>query len=97
MKILVCGAADYTNQGKVIETLDNVKPSSVVHSDSTGVDGFAAAWCLEKAVKQYPNHAVIMSRHSDLKLVLAFGTDAAVEKLIVEAQSRTIKVIRIRA
>ena len=51
MRVLVCGAPEWTDSDTVKMVLDGQRPDEVIHNDApTGVDAAAAQWCAENSV-----------------------------------------------
>lgn len=69
--ILTCGGRSYGNRNRVFETLDNLKPSLVVHGGEPGADQLTRAFAQATGT---PVRVFAPSRNDDRRAMLARNT-----------------------
>ena len=53
MRVLVCGGRNYSDEGRLTEVLDDLKPTEIIHGGARGADSLAEKWA---ATRQVPCH-----------------------------------------
>ena len=53
MKVLVTGSRELTNRQLVFNTLDRIRPSSIVHGAARGADKLSGDWAEENNVSEF--------------------------------------------
>lgn len=57
MKIIVTGGRHYQNENKLTETLDELKPSTIIQGGATGADLLARTYALKNNIQTKTYHA----------------------------------------
>lgn len=109
MRVLVCGGRDFNDYPKVIDVLEDIKPSLIIHGAASGADTlggmFAKGWSIP--VEAYPadwkahgkaagpirNKQMLVEGKPDL--VVAFPGGRGTENMIKQATTAGVPVRRI--